>query len=172
MEIKYMKKNQHTLDQSVMFGGGCLLFLGGLMIGVAGNMKGAPIVGMAHTLGLLEAVFMLTFAALRSHIRFNNLNSWIFVTLTFVSFYSNFAGVCLTVITGAGAGQYLPPWNAYLTNDPTTVNRLVWFLLQMSSAAVALPVMLALGWLAHMRQVLITVVSLLCTAVVLYLAFS
>ena len=167
-----MKNNQHTLDQSTMFFGGCLLFLGGLMIGVAGNAKGAPIVGMAHTLGLLEAVFMLTFAALRSHVRFSTLNSWIFVVLTFVSFYSNFAGVCLTVITGAGAGQYLPPWNAYVTNDPTTVNRLVWFLLQMSSAAVALPVMLAMGWFGNTRQVSITVVSLLSTAVMLYFAFS
>ncbi|NQZ08765.1 MAG: hypothetical protein HRT35_16540, partial [Algicola sp.] len=141
-----MKQNQHTLDQTVMFVGGCLLFLGGLMIGVAGNAKGAPIVGMAHTLGLLEAVFMLTFAALRPHLHFNQLNAWIFVGLTFVSFYCNFAGVCVTVITGAGGGQYLLPWSTYLTNDNATASLLVAFLLNMSAAAVALPVMLAMGW--------------------------
>ncbi|MDG1462557.1 MAG: hypothetical protein P8R04_03225, partial [Gammaproteobacteria bacterium] len=160
------------LDQTVMFTGGCLLFLGGLMIGVAGNAKGAPIVGMAHTLGLLEAVFMLTFAVLRPHLQFNPLNTWIFLGLTFVSFYSNFAGVCMTVITGAGGGQYLPPWDTYVTNDPTTVNRLVGFLLNMSAAAVALPVMLAMGWFAKTRQAWITVVSLLFTAAMLYFTFS
>jgi hypothetical protein len=167
-----MKQNQHTLDQTVMFVGGCLLFLGGLMIGVAVNGKGAPIVGMAHTLGLLEAVFMLAFAALLPHVRFNQLNTWIFVGLTFVSFYSNFAGVCMTVITGAGGGMYLPPWDAYVTNEPTTVNRLVGFLLNMSAAAVALPVMLIMGWFASTRQAVITGVSLLFTVVMLYFTFS
>lgn len=166
-----MTQAQHTMDQTVMFVGGCLLFFGGLMIGVAGGAKGAPIVGMAHTLGLLEAVFMLVFAALRPHVRFNQLNSWIFVGLAFVSFYSNFAGVCMTVITGAGGGQYLPPWNAYVTNDPTVVNELVGFLLNMSAAAVALPVMLAMGWFVNTKQVAITLLSLLFTVAMLYFTF-
>ena len=51
-----MTQHRQTMDQTVMMVGACLLFLGGLMIGVAVNAKGAPIVGMAHTLGLLEAV--------------------------------------------------------------------------------------------------------------------
>lgn len=171
-----MKQTQQPLDQTLMFVGGCVLFLGGLMIGVAVNAKGAPIVGMAHTLGLLEALYMLTFAALRPLVRFNPLNAWIFAGLAFVSFYCNFAGVCMTVFTGAGGGQYLAPWDAYVTNDPSATNQLVAFLLNMSAAAVALPIMLAMGWFARIRQTeaiqtAITVVSLLFTAVMLYFTF-
>jgi hypothetical protein len=167
-----MKQNQRTLDQTVMLIGACLLFLGGLMIGVAGTAKGAPIVGMAHTLGLLEAVFMLAFVALRPYLHFNQLNAWFFVVLTFVSFYCNFAGVCVTVFTGAGADQYLKPWKAYLTNKPTTANFWVWFLLNMSAASVALPVMLLMGWFAKTSQALITWVAVLFAAVMLYFSFS
>ena len=43
----------------------CLLFMGGLLIGIPVWAPGAPVIGMAHTLGLLEAVFMFTFVALR-----------------------------------------------------------------------------------------------------------
>ena len=171
-----MTQNRHTMDQTVMMVGACLLFLGGLMIGVAVNAKGAPIVGMAHTLGLLEAVYMFAFVAVRPHVRFNPLNAWIFVGLTLVSFYCNFAGICMTVITGAGAGMYLPPWDAYVTNDPTAANRLVGFLLNMSATAVALPVMLAIGWFDRTRksetiQTAMTVAALLFTAVMLYFTF-
>lgn len=171
-----MKQNGHTMDQTVMMVGACVLFLGGLMIGVAANAKGAPIVGMAHTLGLLEAVYMFAFVAVRPSVRFNPLNAWMFVGLTLVSFYCNFAGICITVFTGAGAGMYLPPWDAYVTNDPTTTNQLVGFLLDMSAAAVALPVMLIMGWFDRTRkseaiQTTMTVVSLLFTAVMLYFTF-
>ena len=166
-----MDKQARSLDQTVLFIGGCLLFLGGLMIGVAGGAKGAPVIGMAHTLGLLEAVFMLAFAAIRPHVNFNILNAWIFVGLTFIAFYCNFIGVCLSVITGASGGQYLPPWNAYLTNDAPVVNNAVAFLLNMSAAAVALPVMLAMAWFSNVKQTLITSISILFTIVMLYFTF-
>ncbi len=171
-----MNEKLRPLDQTVMMVGACLLFLGGLMIGVAVKAKGAPIIGMAHTLGLLEAIYMLTFVALRAQVKFNQLNAWIFVVLTFVSFYCNFAGVCVTVITGAGGGQYLPPWDTYVTNDPTVVNQLVGFLLNMSAAAVALPAMLIMGWFARIRhtgstQTRITLVALLLTVVMLFFTF-
>jgi hypothetical protein len=79
----------------------------------------------------------------------------------------------LTVLTGAGAGAYLPPWDAYLTNDPSTANRLVWFLLNMSAAAMALPIMLVMGWFdrgqrSKQFQTATTGISLLITAVLLY----
>ena len=171
-----MTHDRPTLDQTVMMVGACFLFLGGLMIGAAFNAKGAPIIGMAHTLGLLEAVYMFAFVAVRPYVRFSLLNTWIFVGLTFLSFYCNFAGVCLTVLTGAGAGAYLPPWDAYLTNDPTAANRLVWFLLNMSAAAMALPVMLIMGWFdraqtSKVLQIATTVISLLLTAALLYFMF-
>ena len=80
------------------------------------------------------------------------------------------------MLTGAGADAYLPPWDAYLTNDPTAANRLVGFLLNMSAAAVALPVMLVMGWLdrgqrSKQFQTAMTGISLLLTAALLYFMF-
>ena len=142
-----MKITPRPFDQTVMMIAGCLLFMSGLLIGVAVQAPGAPIIGMAHTLGLLESVFMLAFVTMRPYLHFSTANAWLFCVLTIVSFYCNFLGVSLTVITGAGAGMYLPPWGAYLTDVPSAANFWVGFALNMSSAAVALPLLLLGGWL-------------------------
>ncbi|WP_421723359.1 hypothetical protein [Bauldia sp.] len=142
----------HTADRTVMMIGACLLFLGGLLIGIPVGAPGAPIIGMAHTLGLLEAVFMLAFVALRPLLRFSAVNAWLFCALTIVSFYCNFAGVCVTVLTGAGGGMFLPPWDAYLDNTPSPANAWVAFLLNTSTIALILPLMLLVGWVDRFRQ--------------------
>ncbi len=139
-------------DQTVMMFGACLLFFGGLAIGVPVDAPGAPIIGMAHTLGLLEAVFMFAFVALRPHVRFSRFNAWLFCGVTFVAFYTNFAGVCVTVLTGAGGGLYLPPWDQYLDNAPSPTNTLVAWLLNASALALVLPLMLFVGWIDRVRQ--------------------
>lgn len=81
-----MRHHRPSFDQTVMMMGACLLFLGRLMIGRAFNAKGAPIIGMANTLGLLEAVYIFAFVAVRPYIRSSPLNTWIFVRMTFLSF--------------------------------------------------------------------------------------
>ncbi len=141
-----------SADQTVMMIGACLLFFGGLAIGVPVTAPGAPIIGLAHTLGLLEAVFMFAFVVLRPHLRLSPFNAWLFCAVTFVAFYTNFAGVCVTVLTGAGAGMYLPPWGAYLDNAPSPTNTLVAWLLNASALALVLPLMLAAGWIDRTRQ--------------------
>jgi hypothetical protein len=141
-----------SADQSVMMIAGCLLFLGGLMIGFPVDAAGAPIIGMAHTLGLLKAVFMLVFVALRPYLRFSSFNAWLFCAVAIVAFYTNFAGVSLTVLAGAGAGQYLPPWDSYLDNAPSPTNFWVAFLLNASAVALVLPLMLFVGWIDRIRR--------------------
>ncbi|WP_444896846.1 hypothetical protein ACJJI5_10060 [Microbulbifer sp. EKSA008] len=106
-----------------MMAGACLLFLGGLLIGIPVSAPGASIIGMAHTLGLLETVFMLAFVMLRPSLRFNSYNAWFFCGVTIACFYCNFAGVSLTILTGAG--QYLTPWSTYLGNTPSPANTVV-----------------------------------------------
>jgi hypothetical protein len=139
-------------DQAVMMIGACVLFLGGLLIGVPVESPGAPVIGLAHTLGLLEAVFMFVFVALRPHLRFSEFNAWLFCAVTILAFYANFAGVSVTVLTGAGAGLYLPPWDSYLDNAPSPMNSLVAFLLNASALALVLPLMLFAGWIDRIRQ--------------------
>ncbi|MEM7074657.1 MAG: hypothetical protein AAGA28_04660 [Pseudomonadota bacterium] len=163
-------------DQTVMMIAACVLFLGGLLIGLAVQAPGAPIVGMAHELGLLEAVFMLVFVALRPYLYFNSWNAWLFCGLAIVSLYCNFLGVSLTVLTGAGAGMYLPPWGSYVTDTPSAANTWVGILLNMSAAAVALPLLLLGGWIDRMRseprlQGVMFAASLVLTAVFLVLSF-
>jgi ABC-type amino acid transport system permease subunit len=141
-----------TLDQQVMMFGACLLFMGGLMIGIPAWAPGAPAIGMAHTLGLLEAVFMFAFVALRPQLRFSAFNAWWFCGLTIVAFYCNFAGVCVTVLTGASGGMFLPPWDALLDNSPSTAGTWVTTLLAMSIPSLVLPILLAVGWIDKTRQ--------------------
>lgn len=165
-----------SADQTVMMAGACILFLGGLLIGIPVGAPGAPIIGMAHTLGLLEAVFMFAFVALRPYLHFSTTNAWLFCVLTIVSFYCNFAGVCVTVLTGAGGGMYLPPWDAYLNNEPSAANAWVAFLLNMSVPALVLPLMLFAGWVDRVRhsnslQTTTTVVSVFATIGLLVWAF-
>jgi hypothetical protein len=168
--------DNRAADQQVMMYGACLMFLGGLLIGIPVTAPGAPIIGMAHTLGLLEAVFMFAFVALRPLLRFSKVNAWLFCGLTLVSFYCNFAGVCVTVLTGASGGMYLAPWDGYLDNDPSAAGSWVGFLLTMSTPALVLPVMLALGWVDRSRQSdalqkVTTVVTVLLTVGVMLWGF-
>jgi hypothetical protein len=141
-----------SADQTVMMMGACLLFLGGLLIGVPVEAPGAPVIGLAHTLGLLEAVFLFVFVVLRPHLRFSPFNAWLFCAVAILAFYCNFAGVSVTVLTGAGAGLYLPPWGAYLDNAPSPTNTLVAWLLNASALALVLPFMLVVGWIDRTRQ--------------------
>jgi hypothetical protein len=141
-----------SADQTVMMAGACLLFFGGLAIGVPVTAPGAPIIGLAHTLGLIEAVFMFAFVVLRPHLRFSPFNAWLFCAVTFAAFYTNFAGVSVTVLTGAGAGEYLPPWGAFLDNAPSPTNTLVAYLLNASALALVLPLMLFAGWIDRTHQ--------------------
>ena len=171
-----MQMTPRPFDQTVMMIAGCLLFMCGLLIGVAVQAPGAPIIGMAHTLGLLESVFMLAFVALRPYLYLSFANAWLFCGLTIVSFYCNFIGISLTVITGAGAGMYLPPWGSYVTDSPSAANFWVGFTLNMSSAAVAIPLLLVGGWLDQRAtkprlQGWMFYISILLTIVFLALTF-
>jgi hypothetical protein len=141
-----------THDQQAMMFGACLLFMASLLIGIPVWAPGAPAIGMAHTLGLLEAVFMFVFVALRPQLRFSAFNAWWFCGLTVVAFYCNFAGVCVTVLTGASGGMFLPPWDTLLDNSPSTAGSWVSTLLTLSVPCLVLPILLAVGWIDMTRQ--------------------
>jgi len=125
----------------------CLLLFGGLLIGVAIEAPGAPVIGSAHTLGILEATLAFALVALWPQLHLNRVNAWLLVGIVLFSFGGNLAGVCVSVLTGAGGGMWLPPWDAYLTNADPGINRIVAVLLNMSGVALAIPVVLVLAWL-------------------------
>lgn len=132
----------------------CLLLFGGLAIGVAIDAPGAPVIGSAHTLGILEATLAFVLVALWPQLHLNLLNAWLLIGITMFSFGGNFAGVCVSVLTGAGGGMWLPPWNEYLLNNDPGTNEVVAVLLNMSGVALAIPVVLALAWLdVHQSEV-------------------
>ena len=141
-----------SADQTVMMMGACILFFGGLAIGFPVQAAGAPVIGLAHTLGLLEAAFMFVFVVLRPQLRLSPFNAWLFCGVTIIAFYCNFAGVCVPVLTGAGAGLYLPPWGAYLDNAPSPTNTAVALLLNASALALVIPPLPAVGWFDRRRQ--------------------
>jgi hypothetical protein len=113
----------------------------------------------------------------KKQLRFSTFNAWWFCGLTIVAFYCNFAGVCVTVLTGASGGMFLPPWDTLLDNSPSTAGSWVSTLLTLSVPSLVLPVLLVVGWIdktlrSDTLQRITTVLTGLLVVVLLVWGFS
>ena len=130
-----MQITPRPFDQTVMMIAGCLP----LHVWAANWRSGTGTWSTYYRHGAyswpIRVSFYARFVALRPYLYISFANAWLFCGLTIVSFYCNFIGISLTVITGAGADMYLPPWGSYVTDSPSAANFWVGFTLNMSSAA-------------------------------------
>lgn len=150
--------------QRIVLAGGFMLVLGGCLSGLIGApfffQQGAartivpldnaptPAVGVAHTIGCLEGVFLIATGASWHLLRLDNVNRWIAVGLLFGHSYGNWLGTVVAAITQASGNQYDPSFMCSMLSHSIVANNVVAFLLNSSLLVLPLMPLLMFGALA------------------------